>query len=150
MAPAALGSGTSKIAKTPGPSAGVPYIEINLPPAASMSFLALRIDRCPGNGNSLGPKRQWVSPTDGKLARAYAGSCCRITKIPFRSVNRSPGYAAIAASSATWPTATLADAAITQRMCWSCLSHFLLGTVGSSGCRGGWVGQSRGSPSTRK
>src|ERR1039458_1516638 len=29
------GSGTSKITITPGPSAGVLYIEINLPPAAS-------------------------------------------------------------------------------------------------------------------
>jgi hypothetical protein len=34
------GSGTSKITITPGPSAGVLYIEINLPPAASISFLA--------------------------------------------------------------------------------------------------------------
>jgi hypothetical protein len=36
----ALGSGTSKMTMTPGPSAGVLYIEINLPPAASISFLA--------------------------------------------------------------------------------------------------------------
>src|ERR1700732_1266028 len=40
MAGAALGSGTSKITKTPGPSEAVLYIEINFPPAASMRFLA--------------------------------------------------------------------------------------------------------------
>ena len=33
MAGAELGSGTSKITKTPGPSAAVLYIEINLPSA---------------------------------------------------------------------------------------------------------------------
>src|SRR3954447_14795090 len=40
IAGAALGSGTSKITKTPGPSAAVLYIDINFPPAASMRFLA--------------------------------------------------------------------------------------------------------------
>src|SRR5262249_27511918 len=40
IAAAAPGSGTSKITKTLGPSAGVLYIEISLPPAASISFLA--------------------------------------------------------------------------------------------------------------
>src|ERR1035437_3006587 len=37
---AALGSGTSMITNTPGPSVAVLYIEINLPPAASVCFLA--------------------------------------------------------------------------------------------------------------
>jgi hypothetical protein len=37
--------------------------------------------------------------------------------MPFLNVNRSPGYAAIAASSAACPTATLDDAAMAQRMC---------------------------------
>src|SRR4030095_12903449 len=40
IAGATLGSGTSKITNTPGPSVAVLYIEINLPPAASIRFLA--------------------------------------------------------------------------------------------------------------
>jgi hypothetical protein len=38
IAAAILGSGTSNMTKTPGPSAPVLYIDINLPPAASVSF----------------------------------------------------------------------------------------------------------------
>ena len=38
IAAAALGSGTSKIAIAPGPSAGVLYIDISLPPADLTSF----------------------------------------------------------------------------------------------------------------
>ena len=40
IAGAELGSGTSKMTRKPGPSAAVLYIEINLPPAASINFLA--------------------------------------------------------------------------------------------------------------
>jgi hypothetical protein len=38
------GSDTSNMISTPGPSAGVLYIEINLPPAASISFLLAHTD----------------------------------------------------------------------------------------------------------
>jgi len=40
MAGAALGSGTSKITRTPGPSEATLYIETSFPPAASISLLA--------------------------------------------------------------------------------------------------------------
>jgi len=74
-----------------------------------------------------------------------------MTSIPLRSVNRSVGLFAMAASSAACPIATLGDAAITQRrICWSERSHNSTrngNRIGMS-CRFGFA-RSRSNLSTR-